>query len=54
MTPKKPAIKERQKDLFRIELSQIINPGHALVKLAAIVDRDQLEKAFGSTYCPDN
>ena len=54
MKPKKPAIKNRQQDLFHIELSQIIDCKHSLVRLAAVVDWDQLERAFGSTYCPDN
>jgi transposase, IS5 family len=54
MKPKKPAIQNRQQDLFHIELSQIIDRKHSLVKLATVVDWEQLEKAFGSTYCPDN
>ena len=54
MKPKKPANKDRQRELFRVELVQIIDSGHGLVKLANVVDWDQLEKAFGATYCPDN
>jgi IS5 family transposase len=54
MKQKKPAIKNRQRELFRVELVQIIDPGHSLVKLANIVDWDWLEEVFGSTYCPDN
>jgi len=54
MKPKKSAHKNRQRDLFRVELTQIIDPGHSLVKLSKVVDWDQLEKVFGSTYCPDN
>ena len=54
MKPKKSAHKNRQKDLFRIELSKIIDPGHSLVKLSKVVNWDQLEELFGSTYCQDN
>ncbi len=54
MKPKKPAIKNLQQDLFRVDLSKIIDRSHSLVKLAAVVDWDQLEKVFGSTFCPDN
>ena len=54
MKPKKPANKDRQRELFRVELVQIIDSGHGLVKLANVVDWDQLEKVFGATFCPDN
>ena len=53
MKPKKIPQKERQRDLFRAELSNIIDPNHGLVKLAKVVDWDQLDEVFGSTYCPD-
>jgi IS5 family transposase len=54
MKPKKSAIQDRQQELFRVELSRIIDHGHSLIKLAAVVEWDQLEKVFGETYCPDN
>jgi len=54
MKPRKSASKNRQKDLFRVELMQIIDPGHSLAKLAKVVDWDQFEEVFGSTFCPDN
>ncbi len=54
MRPKKPANKNRQRELFRVELIQIIDPGHSLAKLANVVDWDRFEEVFGSTYCPDN
>jgi IS5 family transposase len=54
MKPKKSAHKKRQKDLFRVELSKIIDSGHSLVKLSDVVDWDRLEELFGTTYCPDN
>ena len=54
MKPRKSAHKNRQKDLFKVELMQIIDPGHSLAKLAKVVDWDRLEEVFGSTFCPDN
>jgi len=54
MKPQKSARKNRQKDLFRVELMQIIDASHPLAKLAKIVDWQRLEDVFGSTYCPDN
>ena len=54
MKPKQSPAKKRQGDLFRVELTRIIDRGHGLVKLAGAVDWDRLEGLFGSTYCPDN
>ena len=54
MKPRQSADKNRQRDLFRVELSQIIAPSHRLVKLSKVVAWDRLEGVFGSTYCPDN
>ena len=54
MKPRKSASKNRQKELFQVELMQIIDPAHSLAKLAKVVDWDQLEEVFGSTFCPDN
>jgi IS5 family transposase len=39
-----------QKDLFRSRLDQIIDPQHALVKLAQRIDWGFLESAFGEVY----
>jgi transposase, IS5 family len=39
-----------QKDLFRSRLDQIIDPQHALVKLARQIDWGFLESAFGEVY----
>jgi IS5 family transposase len=52
MKPQK--IAHKQRDLFRVELVQIIDPRHKLSRLSQVVDWDQLEEHFGSTYCPDN
>jgi len=54
MKPKKSPVKERQGNLFRVELSRIVNCEHGLVKLAGAVDWNSLDEMFGSTYCPDN
>ena len=54
MKPRKLSRKNRQPELFRIELVKIIDLGHSLVKLAKAIDWDRLDEVFGSTYCPDN
>jgi transposase, IS5 family len=43
---------ERQKDLFRPALDQIIDMSHALVRLAQQIDWAFLESRFGSVYEP--
>jgi len=53
MKPKKSPTHDRQQDLFRAELVQIINPTHPLVKLAKTVNWDRLDEVFGATYSPD-
>ena len=52
MKPKKSPQHDRQKDLFRVELCRIVDPGHGLIKLANVVDWDRLDELFGSSYCP--
>ena len=54
MKPQKSPIAEKQEDLFRSQLANIINTGHSLVKLSKVVNWDELEKAFGDTFCDDN
>jgi len=54
MKPNKSPVKNRQGDLFRIELSRIIDAGHGLVKLSKVVGWQRLEALFGATYCLDN
>jgi len=54
MKPKRAPIKNSQRELFRVELIQIIDMSHGLVKLAKVVDWDRFEEVFGKTYCPDN
>jgi IS5 family transposase len=43
---------ERQKNLFRPPLDQIIELGHSLVRLAQQIDRSFLEGRFASTCLP--
>ena len=42
-----------QTDLFRARLDQIVDPTHALVKLAAAIDWRFLEERFGAVYDDD-
>ncbi len=42
-----------QTDLFRARLDQIVNPTHALVKLACTIDWRFLEERFGAVYDDD-
>jgi len=53
MKPKRSPHYNRQEDLFRSDLSQIIDSRHPLVKLAGMVDWNRLEELFGATSCPD-
>src|SRR3546814_119601 len=43
---------ERQKDLFRPPLEEIIDMGHALVRLAGEIDWEFLDRRFASTCAP--
>src|SRR5215204_3396852 len=42
-----------QTDLFRARLGEIVDPTHALVKLAATIDWRFLEERFGAAYDDD-
>jgi IS5 family transposase len=53
MKPKKSPHKDRQSDLFRVELCRIVDPQHGLIKLANVVDWDRLDELFRSSICPD-
>jgi len=53
MRPVKSQTEERQGELFRTELSRVINPEHELVKLAAAVDWEALDEAFGQHFCAE-
>jgi hypothetical protein len=42
-----------QDDMFRSRLEQMIDPRHALVKLARLVDWDGLASRLSVYYCAD-
>lgn len=50
MKPKPAACSDRQGDLFRIELEDLVDPDHGMVKLAGRVDWARLEETFGALY----
>ena len=51
MKPGRSQITEPQGELFRTELSRIIDPGHELARLTAAVDWDALDEEFGQHFC---
>lgn len=53
MTPKKTDITP-ELDLFRSKLSNLLDQRHALYKLAAYLDWQSFEEAFGTLYCDHN
>jgi heme-degrading monooxygenase HmoA len=52
MKPKRSIHKSKQKDLFRTELTKIIDHRHGLVKLAQAVDWNRMDARFIERYCP--
>ncbi len=54
MKPTPTPRKSKQRDLFRPELTAIIDHGHGLVKLAEAVNWDRMDAAFAERYCPGN
>ncbi len=51
---KKSPRQDRQDDLFRPRLENIIDPRHELVKLAVLIDWDGLEFDLSRFYCAGN
>jgi IS5 family transposase len=49
MRPKQPAA-EPQEDLFRARLENLVDPRHALVRLAGLIDWSRFEAEFGALY----
>jgi IS5 family transposase len=49
MRPKQPAA-EPQEDLFRARLQNLVDPRHALVRLAGLIDWGRFEAEFGALY----
>ena len=54
MKPRKSPQTNQQLELFRPELTKIIDPNHPLVKLSKVIDWDRMDELFEDTYCPDN
>ncbi len=47
MRPKQPEA-EPQEDLFRARLENLVDPRHALVRLAGLIDWGRFETEFGA------
>jgi transposase, IS5 family len=54
MKPQPAPAENREGDLFRVELRALVDPAHALVKLADTVAWPRLEESFGVLFCDDN
>lgn len=54
MKPKPSARTNPQRDLFRIELQQLVDPRHPLVQLAAQIHWQEFDAAFVPLFCEDN
>ena len=54
MQPKQSPHKNRQRDLFRPELTKIIDHGHRLVKLAKAVNWNRMDAMLTERYGPGN
>src|SRR3954470_24226430 len=49
MRPKQPTVEPRE-DLFRARLQNLVDPRHALVRLAGLIDWGEFEVEFGALY----
>lgn len=54
MPPKDSPNKDKQNDLFRVELERIIDLNHALVKLSKQIQWEEFDKAFDPLFCEGN
>ena len=54
MRASKSQIEEAQGELFRTELSRIMDPGHELARFTAAVGWEGIEETFGQYFCEDN
>ena len=52
MKPKRSVQESKQQDLFRPELTKMIDHGHGLVKLAQAVDWQRMDAVLTERYCP--
>ena len=54
MKPRKPPIEaDRQKDMFKTPLEEIIDMKHELVRLAGYIPWEEFEREYGALYQPD-
>jgi IS5 family transposase len=54
MNPKASAHTDPQRDLFRVELHQLIDRRHPLVQLADQIHWEEFHATFAPLFCPDN
>ena len=54
MKPKASPCENPQGELFRVELTEVINLGHPLVRLADEIDWRRFDEVFGVTYSEDS
>jgi IS5 family transposase len=54
MKPKKSQNKNKQGDLLRVELENIVDAQRSLVKLSKVVKFERFEEVFCTTFCSDN
>ena len=50
----KPTLHQAQREMFRVELEQLVDAGHPLVKLGQQMDWAGFEERLGATYAPAN
>jgi IS5 family transposase len=54
MKPRQPSSQDPQGHLYRVELRQLIDLGHPLAKLAAVVEWTRFDETFSPLYDPGN
>jgi IS5 family transposase len=54
MKPRRPACEDRQGDFLKVELREIVDPAHPMVKLADSIQWSRFDEAFGGFYDPEN
>ena len=54
MKPRNSSNTDLQGDLFKVELETLVDPTHALVRLAGQIDWPFFERELGAQFCDDN
>lgn len=49
---RKPEAKQPQREMFEIDLEQLIHPSHPQVRLGQYIDWSTFEQTLGDTYHP--